>query len=88
MRRFPLLAVFLIMATLMFFQISVAEQGGAILVGRITFNGEVPPSRIMKVIRDWEFCGATVTVQPLTVHQSSHGVQNAVVSIEGMTFLL
>ena len=84
MRRFLLLTVFLIIAPLMLFQTGVAAQGDAILVGHITFNGEIPPPHVIEVNRDWEFCGDTVTIQPLIVDRSSHGVQNAVVSVEGM----
>ena len=73
MLRFLHLTVLLIMmATLTPYQISLADQGGATLVGRITFNGEIPPPRVIKVNRDWKFCGDTITVQPLTVHKSSH----------------
>lgn len=84
MLRFLILTVVLIMATLTPYQISLADPGGAILVGHITFNGEIPPPRVIRVNRDWEFCGDTITVQPVTVHSSSHGVPNAVVSVEGV----
>lgn len=84
MRRFLHLTVLLIWATLTPSQITLADQGGAILVGRITFNGEIPPPRVIKVTRDWKFCGDTITVQPFTIHKSSHGVPNAIVSVEGV----
>ena len=84
MRRFPFLTMVLIMATLASYQLSLADQGGATLVGRITFTGDIPPPRVMRVNRDREFCGNTITIQPVTVQRSSHGVASAIVSVEGV----
>ncbi len=65
-------------------ELCFAEFGNATLVGRITFHGAIPPPLQHKVNQDSEVCGKTVTVQPLIVHQSTDGLRDAVVSIEGI----
>ncbi len=62
---------------------SLAGETGATLVGRVVFRGTVPPPEVVTVTRDPKTCGETRTIQPLVVHPSTRGIQNAVVSIEG-----
>lgn len=62
---------------------SPAGQTGATLVGRVVFRGTVPPPEVVTVTRDPKICGETRTIQPLVVHPSTRGIQDAVVSIEG-----
>ena len=57
------------------------SQGGATITGIVTFKGPVPPPQRVTVVRDASFCGATVTIQPLVVQASTHGVLGAVVSL-------
>jgi len=44
----------------------------------------VPVPETVEVLRDTDFCGATVSIQNLVVDSSSKGVQGVVVSIEGL----
>lgn len=62
---------------------SPAGETGAILVGRVVFRGTVPAPEVVTVTRDPKICGGTRTIQPLVVHPSTGGLQDAVVSIEG-----
>ncbi len=57
------------------------NQGGTI-VGEVIFRGTVPPPQTRTVSRNSDFCGKTVSVQPLLVDAASRGVQDAVVSVE------
>ncbi len=57
---------------------------GATVVGQVIFQGTVPPPAMVQVIRDPDFCGASVSIQNLVVDSSSMGVQGVVVSVEGV----
>ena len=59
-----------------------AESAGATIVGRVVFRGTVPPAQSRSVTRDSEFYGKTVSIQSLLVDVSTHGVRDAVVSVE------
>jgi len=56
------------------------SQGGATLTGIVRFKGPIPLPQKVTVRRDASFCGDTVTIQPLVVQASTHGVLGAVVS--------
>jgi len=58
-------------------------ETGATITGRIMFRGAVPAPKMMPVDLDTEICGKTVTVSSLVVDVSTHGVREAVVSVEG-----
>jgi plastocyanin len=60
-----------------------AQASGATIVGQVVFHGTVPPVPPRPVTRNPEFCGRTVSVQPLLVDPSTHGVRDVVVSAEG-----
>lgn len=59
-----------------------AEPSGATIAGLVVFRGTVPPAQNRPVTRDSEFCGKTVSIQPLLVDASTHGVRDAVISVE------
>lgn len=65
----------------------LAQPSGATIVGTVVFQGTVPGPKTIAVTRDPEVCGSTLTVQPLTVEQETHGVQHVVVSLadDGLT---
>jgi len=57
---------------------------GATVIGQVIFNGTVSPPKTIEVLRDPDFCGASVSIQNLVVDSSSKGVQGVVVSVEGV----
>ena len=59
-----------------------AEQG--VVTVHVLYRGTIPPPIDMKVTRDPEICGTTVSTQSLTVHSPSGGLKDAVVMIEGI----
>lgn len=78
-----LLPVFLsCLSVALFLGNGVGDERGASVVGLVTFQGTVPLPLKVAVTRDREFCGATVTVQPLFVGGPLSGLRNAVVSLE------
>jgi len=58
------------------------EQGTVTV--HVLYRGTIPPLMDMKVTRDPEICGTTVSVQSVTVHAPSGGLKDAVVMIEGI----
>lgn len=58
------------------------EQGTVTV--HVLYRGTIPPLMDMKVTRDPEICGTTVSVQSVTVHSPSGGLKDAVVMIEGI----
>lgn len=59
-----------------------AEQG--VVTVQVLYRGTIPPPTDMKVTRDPEICGTTVSAQSVTVHSPSGGLKDAVVAIEGL----
>lgn len=59
-------------------------SNGATVVGQVIFKGTVPPPKTIEVLRNPDFCGASVSIQNLVVDSSSQGVQGVVVSVEGV----
>ena len=59
------------------------SETGATITGRIMFRGAVPSPHVVSVDRDPDVCGKTVTVSSLVVDVSTHGLRDAVVSMEG-----
>ena len=62
-----------------------AESPTGMLVGRVTYTGPTEPEQVAEVTRDSSFCGATTSIQALTVNAKNRGLQGAVVSIDGGT---
>jgi plastocyanin len=56
---------------------------GAVLTGRVLYNGDIPPVELVPVDRDRAFCGDTVPNEALVIDQASRGVAGAVISLEG-----
>ncbi|WP_447969395.1 carboxypeptidase regulatory-like domain-containing protein [Nitrospira sp. M1] len=52
--------------------------------GRITFLGTVPPDKSLRVTRDIEYCGSSIQKAIVVRDASSHGVEDVIVSIEGV----
>ncbi len=65
--------------------IASGQRQGATIIGTVTFEGAVPPVNAIDVVNDRDVCGETVLVQTVQVDPKTHGLQQAVVSIEGMT---
>ena len=62
---------------------AAAASAGGTISGRVVFVGDVPAAKKVKVTKDAEKCGAEVTNEDLVVG-SDKGIQNAVVSVEGL----
>lgn len=58
---------------------------GVTVSGRVVFSGTVPKPERLPVHRDNAFCGDSVTVETLHLDPGTHGVENVVVSLEGIT---
>ena len=65
------------------YQIDQAVRGSS-LRGHVTFNGPMPRPEWLRVPRDSAFCGASILKEALHVDPQSHGVTDAIVSIEGI----
>jgi len=57
---------------------------GAIVRGRVTIRGPVPPAEQALVLRDSVFCGETMPSESLQVDRASGGIAAVVVSLEGV----
>ena len=53
----------------------------SVVVGRVTYRGSVPPPIQMEVARDSDICGQVVTVTPLTIDPTTHGLRDAIVHV-------
>ena len=62
---------------------ALAQMEQGVVTVHVLYHGTIPPPIDVKVTRDPEICGTTVSVQSLTVHSPSGGLKNAVVMIEG-----
>jgi len=62
----------------------VNASKGATVVGQVIFKGAVPTAKTVEVIRNPDFCGATMSIQNFVVDSTSKGVQGVVVSVEGI----
>ena len=65
--------------------LSAHANNGATVIGQVTFTGAVPAPQTVKVTRDPDFCGTSVSIQNLMVDSSSKGLQGAVVNVEGLS---
>ena len=54
------------------------------LVGRVPYVGPAIPDQVIEVIRDSAFCGTQATIKSVAVHVKTHGLEGAVVSIDGV----
>jgi len=61
---------------------SVANTDGPILIGRVMYTGAIPRAVEVAVTEGMEYCGESISIQPLTVNSVTHGVEAAVVSIK------
>jgi len=59
------------------------ENGGE-LTGTITFNGKPPVNQLSKVVLNPEYCGNTVYEETYSVNPQNQGLENVVISIEGI----
>ena len=60
----------------------IPPQEGGELTGTISFKGQVPAFKPLKVNRNTEFCGDTVPDESLIVNSENKGIQNVVISFE------
>lgn len=58
---------------------------GGELSGTIKIKGPVPPNKVAKVLHNPDVCGETVEDEAYVVNRANQGVQNVLVSIEGIT---
>ncbi len=90
MQKFPpmrlLSTAVIIVSSIMAFWVSPSfgDSVGSTIVGRVTFHGSIPPAQQLNVNKDHDICGLTVTVQPLIVDESTHGVRDVVINVEGI----
>lgn len=63
---------------------ALAQMEQGVVTVHVLYRGTIPPLMDVKVTRDPEICGATVSVQSVTVHAPSGGLKDAVVMIEGI----
>ena len=64
---------------------SIPVEKGGVISGIIKLKGDAPVIQPHKVIHDPEFCGTTVADETYVVNPSTHGLQNVVISIEGIS---
>jgi hypothetical protein len=62
----------------------VVLKGGE-LAGSIKTKGAAPENDIHKVIHNPEYCGASISEDTYLVNPENNGLQNAVISLEGIT---
>ncbi len=62
----------------------VNASNGATVVGQVIFKGTIPAPTTFEVTYNPDVCGATVSIQNLVVDSSSKGVQEVIVSVEGL----
>lgn len=65
------------------YEVISVEKGGE-LSGTITFKGEPPANPPIKVIVNPEYCGDTVYDETYRVNPQNKGLENVVISIEGI----
>ena len=83
---FVVLCLILIIATIKpasaYEEVSV-ENGGE-LSGTVKFSGQASVTKVLNVDRNPEYCGKTVLDESLIVNPENKGIQNVVVSLEGI----
>lgn len=63
---------------------ALAQMEQGVVTIHVLYHGTVPPPEDVTVIRDPEICGTKVLLQSLTVHSTSGGLKDAVVTIDGI----
>lgn len=58
---------------------------GVTMSGRVIFSGTAPKPERLPVHRDSAFCGESVTIETLHLDPGTRGVEDVVVSLEGIT---
>lgn len=58
-----------------------ASSTGPVVVGRVMYRGSVPAPMQMEVTRDSDICGQVVTVTPLAIDPTTHGIRDAIVHV-------
>lgn len=69
--------------TLFAYDVISIEKGGE-LSGTITFKGERPTMQPIKVVLNPEYCGNTVYDETYIINPQNNGLENVVISIEGI----
>ena len=69
---------------------SVAYEGGSVesggaLSGSVKLKGSAPANQVSKVIHNPDVCGTTVEDQAYVINSSNRGIENVLVSIEGIS---
>lgn len=60
----------------------IVANGGCI-TGTVSFDGDIPPTKLLPINKDHEFCGKEPRPSPvLEIHQVNKGIKNVIVSIE------
>ena len=54
------------------------------LEGTVHYLGKRPPSKVLKVLKDQEHCGAEVSIQTVQIHNAQGALSDALVSVEGI----
>ncbi|GJL65978.1 MAG: hypothetical protein NPIRA05_09490 [Nitrospirales bacterium] len=88
--RLPSIAIALyLLSNIAYLNVAMAKESQArptftTVEGRILFRGTIPPDKTLAVTRDAQYCGTSIQ-EPLVVRDSnSHGIQDVIVSIEGV----
>ncbi|MFI5343086.1 MAG: carboxypeptidase regulatory-like domain-containing protein [Chlamydiales bacterium] len=66
------------------YEFTFNEDGGDV-IGTVRYKGVVPEIAHLKVDRNSEFCGPSVSDESLMVNHENGGIKNVVVSIENVT---
>ena len=59
------------------------EKGGE-LTGTISFKGELPLNQQINVVRNQDYCGNSIYDETYRVNSKNKGLQNVVISVEGI----
>ncbi|MFI5304192.1 MAG: hypothetical protein ACHQYP_05280 [Nitrospiria bacterium] len=64
--------------------VEIQVENGGELSGTISFKGETPVNKKINVIHDHEYCGNSIYDETYIVNSGNKGLQNVVISIEGI----
>ena len=65
------------------YEVVPVTHGGE-LFGAITFKGDAPPNPTDPVLRNPDFCGATIQEETYLISRENHGLENVVIHIENI----
>ena len=63
----------------------VPLQNGGDLTGTISFKGEAPVKKPIKVDRNADYCGDTIPDESLLINPENKGIENAAISFENIS---